>query len=312
MTDRPEVPEVVAAVDIGGTKTAAALVTRSGQLVARASAPTPGAAGADAILQTAADLVLRLRAGSAAPIVRALGVGSAGVVDAATGFVLGATEVLRGWTGTDLRGSLASATGLPTAVVNDVHAHAIGEARRGAAHGAATVLFVGVGTGIGGSFVLDGAPLPGAHSAAGHIGHQPSPYAGKLTCTCGGTGHLEAVAAGPTLRAEYERRSGATVSDLRAVAALAADGDPFAVDTIVLGGAAVGSAVGGLVNVLDPHVVVVGGGVANLGELWWGALRAAVRREALPSLVGVTVVPASLGADAALVGAAEIAWETMT
>ncbi|GAA2164623.1 ROK family protein [Pedococcus bigeumensis] len=303
--------ETVAAVDIGGTKTAAALVTRDGEVVARLEAPTPGGDGATAILQTAADLVLRLRAGSAAPTVHALGVGSAGVLDAATGFVLGATDVLRGWAGTDLRGSLASATGLPTAVVNDVHAHAIGEARRGVARGARTVLFVGVGTGVGGAFVIDGAALAGAHSAAGHLGHQPSPYAGKLACSCGGAGHLEAIAAGPTLQAEYERRFGTTVSDLRAIAAMASDGQRLAIDTLAFGGAAVGSAIGGLVNVLDPHVVVVGGGVSNVGEVWWDALRAAVRREALPSLASVPVQATALGPDAALVGAAEIAWETV-
>ena len=303
--------DTVVAVDIGGTKTAAALVTRDGEVVTRAEAPTPGRDGAQAVLQTAADLVVRLRAGSAAPRVLALGVGSAGVVDAVTGFVLGATDVLRGWAGTDLRGSLASATDLPNVVVNDVHAHAIGEARRGAAQGAGTVLFVGVGTGVGGAFVIDGAALAGAHSAAGHLGHQPSPYAAKLPCSCGGTGHLEAVAAGPTLQAEYERRSGKAVSDLRAVAALAEGGDPVAVDTVAFGGAAVGSAIGGLVNVLDPHVVVVGGGVSGLGDVWWDALRSAVRREALPSLVDVPVLAATLGSNAALVGAAEIAWETV-
>jgi glucokinase len=303
--------ETVAAVDIGGTKTAAALVTRDGVVVARTEAPTPGRNGAGAVLWTAAGLVLRLRAGPAAPRVHALGVGSAGVVDAGTGFVLGATDVLRGWAGTDLRGSLAAVTGLPTAVVNDVHAHAVGEARRGVARGARTVLFVGVGTGVGGAFVVDGAPLQGAHSAAGHLGHQPSPYAGKLACTCGGTGHLEAIAAGPTLQAEYERRSGTTVSDLQAVATLAGDDDPTAIDTITFGGIAVGSAIGGLVNVLDPHVVVVGGGVSNLGRIWWDAVLAGVRHEAMPSLIDVPVMAAELGADAALVGAAVIAWETV-
>lgn len=303
-----QVTETVAAVDIGGTKTAAALVTRAGEIVTRTSTRTPGSEGAAAILRTAAALVRHLRAGSAALTVRALGVGSAGVVDAGTGRVLGATEVLRGWAGTDLRGALTTATKLPTTVINDVHAHAIGEARHGAGAGAPTVLFMGVGTGIGGSFVIDGEVMTGAHSAAGHAGHQPSPYAAKLRCTCGGSGHLEAIAAGPALVAEYQRRSGAAVADLRAVSALAGQGDSVALDTIALGGAAVGSAIGGLVNVLDPHIVVVGGGVSMLGEVWWSALRTEMRRETLLSLIDVPVLPATLGIDAALVGAAELAW----
>jgi len=304
-------PDVVAAVDIGGTKTAAALVGRQGEVVARAAAATPGADGAAAVLRTASELVLRLTADAPCPV-RALGVGSAGVVDAGTGQVLGATAVLAGWAGTDLRGELSRATGLRTAVVNDVHAHALGEARHGAGAGCRTVLFLAVGTGIGGSFVMDGKVLAGAHSAAGHAGHVPSPAAAGRLCSCGGRGHLEAFAAGPALAAEYARRSGRAARDLRAVAALAGDGDASARAVLADGGAAVGTALGGLVNVLDPHVVLVGGGVSGLGEVWWQPLRAAVRRETLPLLVDVPVLPAVLGHDAALVGAADIAWETAT
>ena len=302
-------PAVVAAVDIGGTKTAAGLVGADGEVLARDSAPTPGRAGADAVLQTAADLVQRLRAGSAATTVRAVGVGSAGVVDATSGLVLSATHVLTGWAGTDLRAELASRLGLPVAVVNDVHAHALGESRRGAGAGCPTVLFLAVGTGIGASFVVDGRVLAGAHSVAGHAGHQPSPYAAQLACTCGGRGHLEAIASGPGLVAEYHRRGGALVQDLREVAQRAAGGDPVAQAVVALGGTAVGSALAGLANVLDPHAVVVGGGVTGLGKPWWSALRQAYLAEALPVLADLPVVESTLGLDAALVGAAGLAWE---
>nr|WP_255358656.1 ROK family protein [Micromonospora sp. M42] len=197
-------------------------------------------------------------------------------MDSGSGLVLSATDVLTGWTGTDLRGDLGRRLGVPVTVVNDVHAHALGEARHGVAAGYDTVLYVAVGTGVGASFVLGDTVLAGAHSAAGHAGHQPSAYAGTLPCTCGGRGHLEAIAAGPALTAEYVRRTGRPVADLRAVAALAAGGDETARDVVRLGGTAVGSAVGGLVNVLDPAAVVIGGGVTGLGEPWWRALRDAV------------------------------------
>ncbi|MFF0465816.1 ROK family protein [Micromonospora zamorensis] len=303
------VDEAVAALDIGGTKTAAALVTRHGEVVHRATAPTPGRAGATAILDTAADLVDRLRARATGTRVRAVGVGSAGVIDHRTGLVLSATDVLAGWAGTDLRRRLRELLDLPVAVINDVHAHALGETRHGVAAGHQTTLFLAVGTGIGASFVVDGTVLAGAHSAAGHAGHQPSPYAGQLPCTCGGQGHLEAIASGPGLAQEYARRSGQPVDDLRSVAARAADGDATAREVVLLGGAAVGSAVGGLVNMLDPAAVVIGGGVAGLGDLWWQALRDAVRRETLPSLVDVPVLASTLGSDAPLLGAASLAWE---
>ncbi|SCF05307.1 glucokinase [Micromonospora viridifaciens] len=303
--------EVVAALDIGGTKTTAAIVTRQGEVVERVTAATPGKAGASAVIHTAADLVNRLRASSAAPV-RALGVGSAGVIDRRSGQVLSATDVLTGWAGTDLRGRLQQLLGLPVTVINDVHAHALGEARHGVAAGCETLLFIAVGTGIGGSFVIGDAVLAGAHSVAGHAGHQPSPYAGSLPCTCGGRGHLEAIASGPGLADEYGRRSGQPVDDLRSVAVLARRGDQTAQEVILLGGAAVGSAVGGLVNMLDPDAVVIGGGVPGVGELWWRALRDAVQREVLPGLDDVPVLASALGAEAPLLGAASLAWESLS
>lgn len=308
---QPIPAEVVAAVDIGGTKTAAALVTRAGTVVARLTAPTPGPAGARAILDTAADLVRQLRVRAARTPVRAVGVGSAGVIDSPSGRVLSATDVLTGWAGTDLRASLHQRLGLPVTVINDVHAHALGEARHGVATGYDSVLFVAVGTGIGASFVTGGTVLTGAHSAAGHAGHQPSPYAGSLPCTCGRRGHLEAIASGPGLAEEYARRTGDPVDDVRSVAARADDGDETAGEVILLGGTAVGSAVGGLVNMLDPAAVVIGGGVTGLGERWWQALRDAVRGETLPSLDRVPVLASPLGSDAPLLGAASLAWEAL-
>ncbi|MGW0240077.1 ROK family protein [Micromonospora chalcea] len=299
---------LVAALDIGGTKTTAALVTAAGEVVGRHTAPTPGRSGAAAVLDTAAGLVEKLRA-DAPDVVRALGVGSAGVIDSGSGLVLSATDVLTGWAGTDLRGDLGRRLGVPVTVVNDVHAHALGEARHGVAAGYDTVLYVAVGTGVGASFVLGDTVLAGAHSAAGHAGHQPSAYAGTLACTCGGRGHLEAIAAGPALTAEYVRRTGRPVADLRAVAALAAGGDETARAVVRLGGTAVGSAVGGLVNVLDPAAVVIGGGVTGLGEPWWRAVRDAVPAETLPGLAGVPVLASTLGPDAPLLGAASLAWK---
>lgn len=303
------VTEVVAALDIGGTKTAAALVGRDGAVVARVQAPTPGSVGAAAILETAAGLVRDLVSGTDAAV-RGLGVGSAGVIDPVRGVVVGSTDVLVGWAGTPVADRLTTLTGLPTSVVNDVHAHALGDAAYGAGQGFPTVLFVGVGTGVGGAFVTDGSVQIGAHSAAGHVGHQASTYAGQLACSCGRVGHLEAIASGPGLHAEHARRCGAALEDFRAVAALAESGDRVAREVVELGGAAVGSAIGGLVNVLDPHAVVVGGGVAGAGERWWVALRAAVTGEVLPSLVGTPVLVSTLENDAALVGAAALAWST--
>jgi glucokinase len=290
---------VVVGVDIGGTKTSAALVDADGRVRSSVTVPTPGAYGPDAVLDTVTRLVGGL---GGAPI--AAGVGSAGVVDTRRGVIVSSTDVLADWAGTRLRDRLATSLGLVVAVDNDVHAHALGELWRGAAAGADSVLFVAVGTGIGASLVLDGRVLHGAHAVAGHAGHVPVAAAGRR-CTCGGVGHLEAVASGPALLASFA----GDATHLAEVDALASAGDSDAVAVLGAGGAAVGSVVGGLMNTFDPSMVVIGGGVARCGPAWWDPLREALAAEVLPVLRDVPVVPATLGPQAALVGAARLAWE---
>ncbi|MEV4187849.1 ROK family protein [Streptosporangium canum] len=298
---------LVVGVDIGGTKTSAGLVDSSGTLLAVRTLPTPAAQGPAAVLDTAAGLVAEVASG--AGDVTAVGVGSAGVVDPRRGVIVSATGAITGWAGTDLRGEVSRRLGLPVTVGNDVHAHALGEQWRGAAAGYADVLLVAVGTGIGASVVLGGRVLRGAHSVAGHAGHVPAVAAAGRPCPCGGRGHVEAVASGPAMLAEYRARAAAAVSGLADVARLAAQGDRIAVSVLTGGAAALGSTIGGLMNVIDPEVVVVGGGVAACGELWWQALREGIAAEVLPALREVPVGPAALGGDAALLGAARMALE---
>ncbi|SFL04026.1 glucokinase [Streptosporangium canum] len=229
---------LVVGVDIGGTKTSAGLVDSSGTLLAVRTLPTPAAQGPAAVLDTAAGLVAEVASGAGG--VTAVGVGSAGVVDPRRGVIVSATGAIAGWAGTDLRGEVSRRLGLPVTVGNDVHAHALGEQWRGAAAGYADVLLVAVGTGIGASVVLGGRVLRGAHSVAGHAGHVPAAAAAGRPCPCGGHGHVEAVASGPALLAEYRARAAAAVSGLADVARLAAQGDRIAVSVLAGGAAALG------------------------------------------------------------------------
>lgn len=306
---------LVAALDIGGTKTSAALVDAGNRIVARAVGPTQVTTGADATLDSAARLVRDLMdsydASDAA--VCAVGVGAAGVVDPGSGRILSATDAISGWAGTDVAAGLRRRLGLPVAVDNDVHAHLIGEVTAGAAVGKACVLLVAVGTGIGGSIAVDGKIHRGHGQVAGHVGHVPSPTGAGMPCSCGGTGHVEAVASGPALVRAYDRRSGHVVVDLTEVAARAATGtDPVASELIRAGGTEVGHLVGGLINVLDPDLVIVTGGVTACGPSWWAALLAAADADVLPPIraegpIERLVVPSLLGADAPLLGAAQLA-----
>ena len=303
-------------VDLGGTKTAAGVVSADGQVVFSETIPTLNRSGGVAILDATAGLVagLRKRAADAGIHVGCVGVGSAGVIDAAHGVVVSATDAIRGWAGTALTAGLATRLGLPASsvrAVNDVHAHALGEAWTGAAAGTSSSLLVAFGTGVGGSFVVDGQPVLGHRHAGGHVGHFASPYAydggTPIPCVCGGAGHVEAIASGPSILDAYVRRGGqSSVPDTRTVFALAGTGDATAAETISNAAAAAGQAVGGLANILDPEVVLVSGGLADAGDRWWAPMEEALRAELLPALREVPVVRAALGNAAAMVGAARL------
>jgi glucokinase len=250
-----------------------------------------------------------------------VGVGSAGVIDAESGTVVSATDAILRWAGTKLAVALADRLGLDrdaVRVVNDVHAHALGEAWRGAAAGSSSSLMVAFGTGVGGSFVLDGAPVLGHHHVGGHVGHFASPYAyheGKaLPCVCGGSGHVEAIASGPAILESFVRFGGSgDVPDTRAVFALARNGNgagpadkAAAIKAIGTGAGAAGQAIGGLVNILDPETVVVSGGLADAGDFWWKPMERALRKELMAPLADIPVLRAALGNAAAIVGAAKL------
>ena len=316
----PSASQCVIGVDLGGTKTAAGIVDAAGRLHAAESRPTPATAGAEAILGTAAALVesLLVQARSAGLQPVAVGIGSAGVIDARDGSVVSATDSLTGWAGTPLAAQLSARSGLPAFAVNDVHAHNLGEHWQGASAATESSLLVAVGTGVGGSLILSGAPHLGARSVAGHVGHLASPFAyddgGRpLPCSCGRAGHLEAIASGPSIANLYRRLSGAAEPvQGREVAVRAAAGDPAALQALSTGATAAGQAVGGLANMLDPDTVVIGGGVSAAGELWWKPFLAALRSELMDPLAALPVHPAVLGSSAAVVGAAKLAFDRLT
>ncbi|KYJ96964.1 ROK family protein [Microbacterium sp. CH1] len=305
--------EVVLAVDIGGTKTAAALADREDALLRTAAAPTPASAGPAAVVATVAALAEELLDEESALV--GVGIGTAGVVDARTGTIVSATDTFADWPGTPLAALIREALAdrlpadAPVAVQNDVDAHAAGEHRHGAAAGAASALVVAVGTGVGAGVILDGRPVRGAHHVAGELAHLPIPGAAHLRCPCGRNGHLEALGSGIGLYRHYLSLGGdAALRDARGVAAAAGTGDPLAVRAIQDSAAAVGRALAGAATLLDPERIVVTGGVPRIGELWWDSLRAAFHADAIDALHDTPILPGTLGDDAPLRGAAASAW----
>ncbi|MDN5791679.1 MAG: ROK family protein [Brevibacterium aurantiacum] len=307
----------VVTVDVGGTKIRAGSVI-DGVVDHLREVPTPAAAGARAILDTIAEVargVIRdteVSTPDASTPTWRIGIGSAGVIDPDTGTVVSATDSITGWAGTALTAEITARLGAETRAVNDVHAHALGEALAGAACGTQSSLLVAAGTGIGGGFITENRLLTGRHAAAGHIGHLPVAAAQGLPCPCGGMGHLEAIASGPAVLSAYHRAvgdqgpGGPRVSTTRELAELADSGEAPAQRAFEQAGRALGSALGGVANVLSPEVVVIGGGLSGAGELWWVPLREAFETELIPAVRGLSLRPAQLGQDAALIGAASL------
>ena len=298
---------LVVGLDLGGTKMAAALVDSGGTLQGPVSScPTPAHEGPTAMLNAISGLIATVvetgthqEPGKAAAIT-AVGIGTAGVVDVERGTILSATDAITGWAGTQVAAGVRerlAAQGLgelPIHVENDVDAYAAGEAWLGAGTGAEVVLMVAVGTGVGGALVLEGRTRRGAHHVAGEIAHVPVPGA-----------QGEGVTAGPQIHRRYLAKGGdPDVPDARGVEERAAAGDDIAAEVYRDSAACLGRALAGLVTVIDPDVVVVSGGLARAGDLWWEPLRQTFAAEIIAPLASIKIIPATLGTTAPIVGAA--------
>jgi glucokinase len=292
----------VLALDVGGTKLAAALVAPDGSLLARAQAPT-GATDADQLLRRCVDLLGSVR--SDADVV-GVGVGCGGPMRWPSGEV--SPLNISAWREFPLRAALADALDLPVRLHNDAVAMTLGEHWRGAAAGFADALGVVVSTGVGGGVVLADRVVDGASGNAGHVGHIVVEPEGP-PCACGGRGCLEAVASGPAMvgLALAAGWPGPPAADAVALATAARSGDPVAVATFDRAGRALGRGLASAVAVLDVSVVVVGGGVSAAADLFEAAMRTEFRgRAGLDFAAAGGIRWAALGGDAGLVGAAAL------
>ena len=283
-------------IDVGGTKAAAVRVGASGDVLAHAVVDTP-AADVPALLAAMLEVATAVHT----PEVSAVGVGAAGLVETATGRVRYAPNLA--WREVDLR-EVLDGLGAPIVVDNDCTTATLGELLVGAGRGVDTFLYVGVGTGIGGGLVHDGALVRGAHGFAGEIGHLIVEPDGAR-CGCGNRGCWETVASGSALSRLGRERLGAS-ADGPAVVAAAREGNAAARSVLEDVGRRLGEGIAGLINVLDPELVIVGGGAAaGAGDLLLAPARdaCAAAVEGAGHRPDVPLVPAMLGADAAAIGA---------
>lgn len=293
-------------VDIGGTKTLVGIVDRDGGVLDSVRAATPADAGAEAILDTVARLVAGLRATAPAAVL-ACGVGSAGTISDA-GTVLSATDHLAGWTGTDLVSELEARLDLPAVAVNDVHAAALGESWAGYPSAADRSLLVAVGTGIGGALIVGGKLVRGANGAAGSIGHVRTVRSEARVCSCGGVDHLEAYASGPGMELTYREltHTDRRVS-LREIGVLADGGEREAASVLREAAELLGDSLADAACLVDPGVVFLAGGVLGLGARFIEPVQRRVADRLGTPPLNPEVRPATLGSDAALVGAGLLA-----
>ncbi|MFF1902615.1 ROK family protein [Kitasatospora sp. NPDC058218] len=299
----------VVAVDVGGTGIKAALLDREAAVRHRERRATGRERGSEAVVATIVDLVADLlrQAGRHGVEIDAVGLAVPGIVDETTG--TGVHSATIGWRDVPFRDLVAERTGLPVVVTHDVRAGGVAEARLGAGRGEERFLFVPVGTSIAAAVMTGGRAEPGAHHRAGEIGHLVVRPGGE-PCACGARGCAETYASAAAVARRYTEATGrpALAPD---VARLAAEGDPAARAVWDEAVDALADALLTTVLVLDPPLVVIGGGLAESGDLLLAPLAAALAGRARIQ-VAPRLAPAALGDGAGCLGAGLRALDAVT
>lgn len=300
---------VALALDVGGTKLAAGLVSSDGRVLHSARVATPVTADAEVVWSACASLLDDVLASASAAAYDVVGIGCGGPMRWPEGVVSPGNMAV--WRKFPLleRVREAYVGARPAVLHNDAVALAVGEHRWGAGRGSDHVMGVTVSTGVGAGLVLGGRRVDGGTGNAGHLGHVVVDPDGPV-CSCGGRGCAEAVARGPAIASYAVGLGWAGAATGVAVGAGARAGDAACLAAYTRAGRALGIAIASAAALLDLDVVVVGGGISLAGEVFWTPLRVAFDAHAGWEFVRrCRIVPAALGEDAALIGAAALALE---
>ncbi len=313
-------PSVYASIDLGGTNIAGALAEGDGAIICERSIPTDSHEGPEGVLRRVADLVRDLGA-SADRKIEALGRGVAGLVDLDTGITRFFPNFPTNWRNVPVRGILAPRLGCPVYLLNDVRMATLGELVFGHGRGISTMAFFALGTGVGGGIAVDGKLRLGPLGAAGELGHQTISADGPR-CGCGNRGCLEVLASGPAIAAEGVRlvRAGQapilhklTCGDIaritpKEMAAAADAGDDAVRCALIRAAEFLGIGVANVVTILHPDLIVLGGGVAQIGALLIDTVDAVMRsRVGMFPPDNVQIKTSLLGDRAGLLGGVALA-----
>lgn len=301
----------VVALDVGGTRMKAALAGPDGALERIQSLPTGREDGPETVVQHVLDVAARLcdeetaRSGTAP---KGIGLTLPGIVDERTGVAEFSANV--GWRGVPIGRMLSERLGLPAALVHDVRAAGLAEARLGAGHGEPSFVFIAIGTGIGGAVVEDGRVRTGRHHRAGEIGHLVVAPDGP-PCGCGARGCVETLASAAAIQRRYAERTGKRDVDAETVAALVARGDVDAGEVWAVAVDALARGIIACTALVDPGLVVLGGGLAEAGDVLLRPLGTAV--DALATFhVPPRLETTRLGDRAGCQGAGLAAWDLVS
>jgi glucokinase len=309
-------------IDLGGTKILTAVVTAGGEVVSRDRGATPAEAGHEAVVKSMLDSAGRALAGArlTAADLLAVGLGAPGLSNPETGILLTSPH-LPGWKDVPLRDIMERRLGRRVFLINDASAAALGELYFGVGRGARDLIYVTVGTGIGGGIIVDGRLYTGSAGMAGEVGHMVVDDEGP-PCDCGNRGCWETLVSGTALAREARRRigEGAVTSLLEyaggdidgvsaeTVHAAARAGDNLAKELMARAAYYLGVGLANLINIFNPEVVVIGGGLSEIGDmLLKPAFEEAGRRAYKQVYQAVRFARAELGRDSGVLGAAAFA-----
>jgi len=321
----------VLAIDLGGTKIAAALISPDNRVMAREHSPTLVAEGFQAVIGrvfAAIDRILSQANVDPAGL-DSIAVAAAGAIDTNKGLITSSPNLpgwlcvplrnmVKGWLDIPLRNMVKKRYGVDSCLLNDANAAALAEHRLGAGRGTNNLIYLTVSTGIGGGIIVNNELYSGTSGCAGEIGHMTIDASGP-ECSCGNRGCLEVLASGTAVANEAKRRikegERSRLTDIvpgdpegitaEKVATAAREGDRLAMDVISRAAGYLGVGMVNLVNIFNPEMIIVGGGLSKMGELLLGPARQVVKQRAVPLCAGaVRIVTAGLGDDAGLLGAA--------
>ena len=318
--------ELIIGVDLGGTNIKAGVVSLRGKVQKRIKVPTESGQGGEKVMENIKKTVHQLLNGLDKENILGIGMGTPGVVDLKTGVLLGGSENLPGWAGTPIKPELEKEFSLPSFADNDVNVVTLGEHWQGAGKGIENLFCLTLGTGIGGGIVINGKLYRGSGYYAGEVGHTTINFEG-LACNCGSFGCLETYGssraiAHQCLSAIQNKKVESNLLSLvddetekvntGTVVKAATEGDRLCQAVIAETARALGAGIANVINLLNPQMVIVGGGVSKAGDILLRPLREQIQRYALPiAYKTAKIVRAELGDAGGIVGSAALVMEQL-